>query len=265
MAIHVYSKATSLLVRKLPVSEGSSICAYTLSSVNADHLYLATSQRLIVLWDWVKGEKLARWETDSQIYSMTTSVSKGSSIDTVYTLERARKWMVTAHRLRHGTEAASTEIETLFESPERMTDFKVVSGGKFIVITEKRGLTIGKLKSGGAALKDFQYTWRSFGSKEPITAFDVRCSEYVPPKASTKGYYPAKIADTESVNILIGDTQGFIYVYEDLLRKLERNEKPRGPNSAANTVVPRILHWHREAVGAVKWSLDGKKGHLERA
>jgi NET1-associated nuclear protein 1 (U3 small nucleolar RNA-associated protein 17) len=57
------------------------------------------------------------------------------------------------------------------------------------------------------------------------------------------------------VDLVVGDVQGVIFLHNDLLAKLflqSLDGKTPGIN-----LVPRKLHWHRQAVHAVKWSLDG--------
>jgi NET1-associated nuclear protein 1 (U3 small nucleolar RNA-associated protein 17) len=51
-----------------------------------------------------------------------------------------------------------------------------------------------------------------------------------------------------------------VLLFEDILASfaaLESLEKKKGETDSAESFRPKRLHWHRDAVGSVKWSLDG--------
>ena len=160
--------------------------------------------------------------------------------------------MITAHRLRTGDK---TELQTLFRSSEPITHLKALDGGRAIIASAGQKLIIGNTaEPSPVALKKLSYTWREFECSEWITSLDAWVDQEPPisnPITPRVTYPPPKIA--RSISVAAGGLKGSIFVYQDLLRKLERMER------ASNLTLPatRRLHWHRNAVGAVKWSMDG--------
>ena len=65
-----------------------------------------------------------------------------------------------------------------------------------------------------------------------------------------------------AIDIAIGDISGVLLLFEDILSSFaaiestQKGGKTRADN--AESLRPKKLHWHRDAIGSVKWSLDGK-------
>jgi NET1-associated nuclear protein 1 (U3 small nucleolar RNA-associated protein 17) len=76
-----------------------------------------------------------------------------------------------------------------------------------------------------------------FDAPEGICALDVR--QNAPSKKKSR-----------NLNIILGSIHGRIFIYEDVLNKLARQEM--------GSFQARRLHWHRRAVHALKWSRDGQ-------
>ena len=100
-------------------------------------------------------------------------------------------------------------------------------------------------------LQDLSYVWRVIECPEWVASIDARYRPRLEEVADKKA------ANCEGVDIAIAGYKGSIYVYEDLLARLIRKE--RFPSKAtAGDITSRRLHWHRNSVLAVKWSLDGE-------
>lgn len=81
---------------------------------------------------------------------------------------------------------------------------------------------------------------------------DVRCSVALDNPVG----YKKKTVPMPVVDVVVGDVHGMLFLHSDLLRNLVNIKKAdAGP---AINLVPQKMHWHRQAVNTVKWSLDGK-------
>ncbi|KAI9714600.1 MAG: hypothetical protein M1812_006405 [Candelaria pacifica] len=263
-AIKVYSATTSQLVRTLPASAEESgeatITAYALSSTKPNTIYVSTIGH-ISHWDWVAGEQLGRWISKAQIFGLATSALAigDSTFDLVYAREkRGEHWMISAYNLLHGTFLADKERTQLFETRRPILGLYVTQSGENIVASYGEYLVVGVTKHRNIpTLSMLAFIWRELRTPERITCLDVR--EIVTRQLSrgkgTKG--PAKHLKSQySLDVVLGGLKGAIYIHENLLHKLDQKEPDAQITKAVN-LTPLKLHWHREAVATVKWSVDG--------
>ena len=257
--IAVYSIATSLPICHLRPKDPDRISAFALSIWKEDEMYLSTISGTIERWDWKQGSRIGHWRLSSSIYGLTTSAqTKGDAkSDLVYTIDRKGKdpWLISAHRLSRGEESSSTGVKTLFSNNEALTSLKTLEGGRFIVATSGAQLIIGNSSlPDPAKMQELSYTWRIVNCPEWIISVDVRISN--PERQSKKSKGGTKLI--ESLDIALGGQKGSIHVYENLLGNLVRREQPTSKDSSGS-IKSRRLHWHRNAVLAVKWSKDGER------
>lgn len=257
-AIAVYSTATSLPVRHLRIKEAGEISAFALSSQNAHELYVSTTPGAIERWDWNQGSRVGYWKLSSSIHSLITSTqtSEEAGNDLVYTVDRkdAGLRLISAHRLINGGDASKSQVKTLLSRPQALSSAKVLEGGRFIIATSGAQLLVGNTNSPNpAVLQDLSYTWRIVDCPEWITSIDVRISHTERERKRSKG--GRKTID--SLDIAIGGFKGSIHIYENLLGNLIRREQPTN-KEVTEDIKSRRLHWHRNAVLALKWSLDGE-------
>ncbi|KAK7554656.1 quinon protein alcohol dehydrogenase-like superfamily [Phyllosticta citricarpa] len=256
-AVLIYSVATSLLVRTLPMNQGPPVAAYALSSVHADRLWVSDAAGFTVLWDWVNGKKIARWDLSSRVRGIATAPyneGNGNMVETLFVCERGEYSTITAHRLRRPKDGKNSEAIPLLRTKKPITGFTVAAAGNAIVASFKDALMVGKAKENAVAtLQDLTFVWRELRCKSPITSMDLRVGR----QSSTQT--PAKSAGKikESVNVAIGCHDGSILVYDDIVNKLVQLEQVKKENQASQTLAPRRLHWHRYPVSTVKWSLEG--------
>ena len=257
-SIAVYSTSTSLLVRQLRVKKDEHISGFTFAPQNQNHLYVSTVSGLIEKWDWVEGSRLGQWKLSSSIHSLLTSSPgpKDPGKDLVYTIDReeGEPWLLSAHRLAGVEDAANTDVVTLLKYEETLSSFQVLEGGKIIVAAAGSNVIVGYCEAPDMpTLQDLSYVWRVIECPEWVASIDAR-NRPRPEKVAEK-----KAGACEVVDVAIGGYQGSIYIYEDLLTRLIRKE--RFPSKAtAGDITSRRLHWHRNSVLAVKWSLDGEQG-----
>jgi len=297
-SITVYSTSTSLQVRHLRTKKKESISAFALSAITLSQLYLSTITGAIEQWDWIEGLKLASWKLSSSIYCLATSkhskdaggrneavngesanpgvfraeaaqdkaasneitridASKNDTArDLVYTIDRKGQgqWMLSAHRLEWGDDAAKTDVVTLLKYSEPLSAFKVLEGGRVIVAISGKELIVGKSNSAESSkVRDISYVWRIVECPEWVASIDVRIrpTGRSQTQAEKGGYL------SEAVDVAVGGLKGSIHIYEDMLRKLVHKERVAKTGNDVD-VTSRRLHWHRNVVLAIKWSLDGK-------
>ncbi|KAL5118023.1 NET1-associated nuclear protein 1 [Pleosporales sp. CAS-2024a] len=256
--LHVYDAETSLLAHFLAASNTGPVTAHALSSTNAAQVYVADSNGLITLWDWVTGTKVGRWVIGTTVRNMVVVTSPGSNEDFVYCHEAGNKHIVNVHALRTKAQATETELKRVLKTDSAITSLQVLLQGKYVVIATRESITIGKrLKVSKTALQEFDYVWRDLKFSHRITT----CSTYIRRReAPENGKKPAH-DQKDVLDLAVGDEEGVILLFEDILATFTAIEKSqKGSKSGtddAESLRPKKLHWHRSAVGAVAWSLDG--------
>lgn len=257
-AVHVYSTDTSTLVRSLPTSQAAYITAYALSSTKPNQLYVADSSKMIILWDWVDGKKIGRWDIGATIRNMTVITQPGSTEDLVYCHETGDRDIVNVHALRTKASQSQTEVKCILKSSASVTEMQVLLQGKYVILSTPDTVTVGKrLKTSKTAVQDFEYVWRELRFSKRVTT----CSTYFrQPELSETG---KKSGDhhRDVLDLAVGDEDGVIFLFEGILASfaaLESSQKGKPRTDSAEDLRPKRYHWHRDAVGAVKWSLDGK-------
>ena len=254
----MYSTSTSLLVRQLRIDTADSVSAFAFSSTTQGHLYLSTISGTIEKWDWAEGSRLGRWRTSSSIYSLMTAKQNTDDpiYDLVYTIDRKTQgsWLISVHRLAGHEAGAKTDVKTLFTNQQALSSINVLERGRVIVATSGSELILGSSdEPAPSPLKDVSYTWRVIECPEYIASMDVRVRPSEGVQKSSKGGR----SSADAIDIVIGGLKGSIYIYEDLLRKIIRRDHRAGKGNSVD-LTSRRLHWHRNAVQAVKWSADGE-------
>lgn len=257
-ALEIYVAETSLLAYKLPLSGSGTLTAYALSATDPNRVYVAESTGLITLWDWTLRQKVGRWDIGATVRNMTVIAHAGE--DLVYCHEPGRSHIVNVHALRTGAQASTTELKPILKTSSSILGVQVLLQGKFVVVACGDSLMVGKRqKPSKTAVQDFEYVFRELKFAKRITAFDA----YVRDPLETPGK-AAKSAQEQRdvIDIAIGDDSGVILLFEDILSSFSAIEaSQKGGKSKADNAEnlrPKKLHWHRDALGSVKWSLDGK-------
>ncbi|KAL2039315.1 hypothetical protein N7G274_007983 [Stereocaulon virgatum] len=251
--VAIYSTSTSLPIRQLRIKKADSISGFAFSSENSSHLYISTVSGTIERWDWVEGTRTGHWTLASSVYALVTS-SRGleeSTRDLVYTVDskHGEPWLLSAHRLARVDDATNSDAATLLKYDEPISSIKVLERGRVIVAASRAQLIIGYCKNPITPdLRDLSYTWRIVECPEWIAGFDVRTRHrMVQNQAEKKGMV------SEAIDVAIGGLKGSIYIYEDLLNQLIHRERRKD----SIDIISRRLHWHRNSVLTIKWSLDG--------
>ncbi|KAH7088499.1 hypothetical protein FB567DRAFT_524496 [Paraphoma chrysanthemicola] len=247
--VQIYFTETSLLASVLPVGTAGFVTAYALSSTQPHRVYVADSNGLITLWDWVEGTKVGRWDIGVTVRNMAVITQPGSDEDLVYCHEVGSSHTVSVHALRTKSQASKTELKRVLKTPSSITSIQVLLEGRYVVISTPESMLVGKrVKVTKTALHDFEYVWRELKFAKRITT----CSSYL--RLSVKD-------QRDVLDVAVGDEIGVVLLFEDILAGFamielgQKGNKSRTDN--AESLRPKLLHWHRDAVGSVKWSLDG--------
>jgi len=152
-----------------------------------------------------------------------------------------------------GQDAAKTDLLVLLIYKEPLTSLKILDDGHVIVATSGKKVIIGTTEvADKPSLKETVYVWREIECSEWITSIDVQVEHA---DTQVRPQKPHSVGN--GLNIVIGGLKGAIFIYENILRKLIKKETV-SKTSKMEEINPRRLHWHRNAVAAVKWSADGE-------
>ncbi|KAF2147853.1 WD40 repeat-like protein [Myriangium duriaei CBS 260.36] len=225
--LQVLSVESSVVHKTIVSSEGSVVRAFAPSRVDPDRVYIGfSSPDRVEVWDLEDTNTPVSTEVvDGDVTQITLGRTSQEDEEALYILTRSNE---TSFLIRAGQTVSKTRTNIL--------DF-CISGDTFIGIGHDK-LIAGKVKEGEPHSHFVEWSISSH-----ITCFGVRKHN---PGSAKKNH--GVIPETR-LSIALGTTTGEIFVYENVLI----GDKPSGSSLPA----PRTLHWHREAVGSVKWSRDG--------
>ncbi|KAF2761389.1 WD40 repeat-like protein [Pseudovirgaria hyperparasitica] len=248
--VHVYETSTSLLTRRIQVSGTKSISSLVLSQLNPENLYVATLAGHISLWHWPSGTIVQEIHREYSIINLSISSGNASGGETIYTVEDPKQaksdYEISAHRLSDRNDVSSTMVRTTPKVPNMV---KALSGGNVLFVSFGNVFSVGEIEKGTSKGVPSTYTWREIETPSNITCFDVFASSL-----SSLDQGSSNMAQSQAqIDVAFGLEDGRIFVHEDLPSKLAAFDTHRNKNR----VEPRILHWHRRAVGSLTWSADG--------
>jgi NET1-associated nuclear protein 1 (U3 small nucleolar RNA-associated protein 17) len=247
--VQVYSTSESLLVRSLPIRE---VVTYSLSLSNSNFLYAVTASREVVLLDWTTGKEIKKSASVMPISAIAIAQISKTNQDTLFAIQREES----EDGLRdHITvqDISSPAVRLFFVSMQSLRHLQVLDHGRMIIAASETQICIGTLTGSpldaSTELADLpsRYVWRTLKAIEPVTCLDAQIRT-----ASSSG---SSKKQRLICDLVFGNLKGEVIVYEDILFKLEENEKLKGKDMA---LKPIVNHWHREAPATVKWSLDGE-------
>jgi len=261
-SLHVYGTESSLLAHTLCEEELGSVTAYALSATSPHLVYVAYSVGQIIMWDWVTARKIDRWDVGAQVQNMAVIIQPESDQDFVYCHEAEDGHSICIRALRTSSQTSEreqkSEVKQLLNTSSQIRGVRVLLQGKYVVVATVDSITIGKrVKTSRIALGEFEYLWREFKLSKHITTFDVYHRE----QQETSNGKKASQDQRDILDIAVGDDTGVILLFDDILASIAAIESiqkgKKDKTDSAESLRPKRLHWHRDAVGAVKWSLDG--------
>ncbi|KAF2281510.1 WD40 repeat-like protein [Westerdykella ornata] len=257
-SLKVYEVETSTLAQSIS-KPSPFISAYALSASNTNQVYTASASGLISLWDWTLGKIIGRWDVGAHVRSISVVKDPATNMDLVFTHETSsRHNVINVHALRTREQGAPTELKEIYKRKRsNISGFQVLLSGKIVVVSVDKSILVGtRSESHKSALQEYVYVWREFQTSMRVTAFDA----YVRTPSNPEGKASAT-KSRDHLDLVVGDQEGAILWFEDILASFARLEKSRKEGARSNTDLdmlrPKRLHWHREAVASVKWSRDG--------
>ena len=140
-----------------------------------------------------------------------------------------------------------SRLRQLHKVPGPVTSFKVMANGTIVVAISGHTLWIGnKSRVTEEEQNGVWGTWRFYTVDSEISCMDVNVLD-VNLKISKKG--EQKGDGRAKGYVAVGDVKGQIYLWHNILNHDNHGEKLKDM---------RRLHWHRNAVGSVQISKDGK-------
>lgn len=242
--VRVYARSTSLLVRRLTPEMSTSdqgIVCCTLSKSNPSMLLIATSSGSISCWDWTEGTQIKWWrprDVVCQIVSMA-STPEVENVLVVTCTAGSRDSTLAIRSLRRSSQDQQTEFEVA-KRIDINANVCFFEDAGVIVATSRARVLLGYCPPTRKQSSPNMFDWREVQVTGNIISLDARATG------------EKRAGNTPRVDIAVGVNSGQVLLYEDLLFRLIGKEK----NKAVD-VQARIMHWHRNAVNAVKWSRDG--------
>ncbi|KAK1083558.1 NET1-associated nuclear protein 1 [Friedmanniomyces endolithicus] len=129
---------------------------------------------------------------------------------------------------------------SLYTAGKRLDEMHVVSGGDYIIAHGPEALVLGMRQDTGKNAND--YVWVEIPMSIAVTCVDARIVE-----SNSTSKKDKRLA---RMSLALGKSDGKILLYDDVTSVF-------AGHSQASLPTPRTMHWHREAVSAVKFSRDG--------
>ncbi|RMZ91805.1 hypothetical protein DV736_g957, partial [Chaetothyriales sp. CBS 134916] len=237
--VRIYSRVTSLLVRKLELEpeEDGPIVSCSLLTTDDSLLIVATSRGVVSIWNWTDGTVLEVCLTGNGLKEIVPFSRDGvTSIVAVHATDD--KDTVKVFNLATGSQDAE-EVAKIYEcrDVERIQFFESVG---IIVISARSLFEIGHCRNFVAAdLDGDSFKWYRLRLPANVASFDARVSPDVGRRLLAR------------LDLTMGLSNGDILNYTDVLSKLMGREKGR-----LTEIEPQKLSWHRYSVNTVKWSRD---------
>ncbi|KAK4091925.1 hypothetical protein Purlil1_3764 [Purpureocillium lilacinum] len=263
-SIQVYTAIDSLLVRRIPITtldtsapQGSTpatIIATRLSEQDPNFAWVACSDGQVYHVDWTQStEAPTSFKTASgtaKAMAVISAQRQGKGEDTILVVEsdKEHRMEVVAYQGKTGTTTASKSLLALKKYGAGLQLLEASTDGQVLVGAFHDRLFLGVASQPGTGkLEDLQYEFYSFDIPDLITSLSLRVHKKSNSRKAQTGF-------DKAVDVVAGGARGAIYVYSDVLSRLQAAGKSQ---AAKDGVQVQRLHWHRRAVHAVKWSRDG--------
>ncbi|TAQ86386.1 hypothetical protein B7494_g5298 [Chlorociboria aeruginascens] len=261
--IHVYSTLNSLLTRSIKLQidfvtrPTARIIAYRLSPTNSSLIWVACSDGVIYNIDWTTGigahESWTISSTGCTHMTMASMESAGRRRDVVFTIEAKKDggWRITANELAPPNGPIKTEAKTIYTTNQRINFLTTAQEGAVIVAAAGKTVLLGSLRNTKyGSIDKIKYEFRLFDSTDYISSLDIRVYNKISSEEPSKPSRKKPVID-----VVVGGVKGSVFVHNDLLTNLSLSQS--GDLQTGVALIPRKLHWHRQSVNTVKWSLDG--------
>ncbi|PWY66856.1 WD40 repeat-like protein [Aspergillus heteromorphus CBS 117.55] len=244
--VHVYSLATSRLLRALQLHDGDRIVGFKLSPEDPKCLYIIASSGSVSKWDWLSGEQCSYWDACYRTVSVDVCLDD-SEADSLFFLREhndGKRQIVVRH-----LNDAELQDNTILETNVQINHLRVACKGQFVIAHGDQHVFFGRTSIGQSS-RPLQYTWREMNHSVSVVCVDVR-PHTISHRPGVQS--PKDQRSLGKIDIGFGALDGSILVYHDILRFFDDDDGRQG----GKNVTPRRLHWHRSSVNSVRWSRDG--------
>lgn len=238
-SIRVFTRATSFLVRILDTGD-KSIAAFHCATKSPDEFYTSFTDGHIQHWNWVKGIKLRTWRLRCQIVASTSTVLEDfPDVETIFTADSSNgEYRITAH---HFGSPEGPITKTLYRDDRPISFVNVLVNGNFLVAAGEKRIIIGHREmTKVSSIKSLKFNFQSFEVSHGVSCIGTRRSTQL-----VRG----KEVGSLGLDVVVGLKNGSLQLYRDVL--MERTSKQKIEFKSST------MHWHRNSVGSVKWSVDG--------
>lgn len=235
-AVHVYSTSTSRLVHALRIGTSHTVVGHRICPINRNHLYVFASSGQITKWEWTVGKRVCKWDTGCRTI-VADLASDGTDAGVSFFCLQEEKDQKRRISIRRPVDDGLLHIDIL-DTPKKITGLRIAHRGQVAVAWAGDHVLTGMKQCIDNPIdvsESVQYTWTDFKSPVDITCADIR--EGMPQNSKWN-----------PVDIVLGGSGGSVLVLYDALNCMFNSKE--GP-------AFRRLHWHRGAVSAVCWSMDG--------
>jgi NET1-associated nuclear protein 1 (U3 small nucleolar RNA-associated protein 17) len=210
----------------------------------------------LIQWDWESDTEVTTWAKFQGVISFevtTIKLQDGEHMAIFLLRERKDGRRAISVSLLEASLSEQKHETNLFESTKAVSRLKVIRHGQCLVACSSQNLIVGTPKIGGSreALPT-EFTWTEVPLPCKITSLDVREAPISVPLTT----HTASSDVLPSIDIAIGEYNGSILIYRDIIKTLHRNESVPEAERKGLPLCEQ-LHWHREAVSSLAWSLDG--------
>ncbi|RKF75498.1 U3 small nucleolar RNA-associated protein 17 [Golovinomyces cichoracearum] len=263
--INVTATTSSLLIRSIKLkldpifAVSTQIVTICLSPSKSNILWVACSDGSIFSVDWTTGAGADSFWTVSStgcIHMTVASMeSNGRKRDVIFTTENRKDggYRTTANELADPNGPIAIATRTIYTSKEPIQCLQAAIDGSVIVGASGNRILVGRLRSAQFDTVDkIKFEFRILESRDYITSIDIKLSKRSDAKTSLKN----KTHRIPIVDLVVGNIRGVIFIHSDLAGKLFSQFQNEAVPSLLG-LMPSKLHWHRQTVHSVKWSLDG--------
>jgi len=225
--LRICSVEESLVERSIHIQHGS-ITAFALSGGNPSSVYVCTSDGRVETWNWVSAKKIATFASG---LGKVTSIAVVTDPET----EEDELYLTT---VSDGIWHIVHDSKQIYTSMMPLSTIVVAAG--YVVSTAPGRLVVGY----SLGEDKFRFMEYRIGMDTSCVAARLQISQ-----TSQKSQKKAKKAPQDALTIALGSSTGEIFIYENI--------SPKDDSADPALSDPRVLHWHRDNVEAMKWSQDG--------
>ncbi|KJX99332.1 hypothetical protein TI39_contig363g00009 [Zymoseptoria brevis] len=228
--LQLLSLDTSLVIRTHIVPDGRSILCYSLSPSDEECVDIAYDNGAKVQWNWITSQIVkGTFPGQETTIAMTTAKVIGDRAELFYITQAKGEYILVGQR------------KSLFKTKHPISSVQVLDNASFIVCLSEDAIIVGSRK---VVREDSDYVFVEIPTTVPSTCVDARVITQHSKTATKQSNQRSEVA------IAVGNAEGQIHLYTQFSELLVGTDKASFP-------APRVLHWHREPLSAVKFSRDG--------